>query len=200
MIMTICHCRGQRWLVFISWRLNKVGIEIFLYLTLNMHCCWVFGCCRKKLTLDCDGFDLFWRGWEDAEMVPNDRSSCCINLNERQPAPLSSAGTVGSCYPPGVPLGHLGGRQSMVMLRDGRRDARTSHGEEQLEAQEAPSHHSQLSHLHHSPDNTEAAVGWRDRNVTRGHTCNMPWKSLKKINKYNNNSEYANSIMLLSFY
>lgn len=57
----------------------------------------------------------------------------------------------------------------MVMLRDGRRDARTSYSEEQLEAQEAPSHHGQLSHLHHSPGNTQrSSSGGKERGTVQG--------------------------------
>lgn len=57
----------------------------------------------------------------------------------------------------------------MVMLRDGRRDARTSYSEEQLEAQEAPSHHGQLSHLHHSPGNTQTgSSGGEERGLVEG--------------------------------
>lgn len=87
MLNTTCHCRGQRSLLFVSWCLNKVGYEIFLYLPFNMHCCWVFDCCRNQSAPLIVVLLPFFGGW--SEVIPNDRGSCCLNLNERQPVPFS---------------------------------------------------------------------------------------------------------------
>lgn len=77
---------------------------------------------------------------------------------------FSSTETVGSYHVPRVPLDQLGGRQPSIAWCDGRGDPRASHGEQKLETNEAASQHGQLSHLHHSPENSRRG----DRNGWRG--------------------------------
>lgn len=85
-----------------------------------------------------------------------------LDIYVRQP--FSNAETVGSYCIPRVPLDQLGGRQPSITWCDGRGDPRASHGEQKLETNEAASQHGQLSHLHHSPENSRRG----DRNGWRG--------------------------------
>lgn len=55
------------------------------------------------------------------------------------------------CDTPGVPLCQFGGGQPSIARCEGGGEPRAGHREEQLETHKAASHHSQLSHLHHSP-------------------------------------------------
>lgn len=73
------------------------------------------------------------------------------------------------CHTPGVPFCQLGGGQPSIARREGGREERAGHREQELEPHEAASHHGQLSRLHHSPThNKEDGGGGQRKRRRRG--------------------------------